>query len=72
MCITEYKEELHLKNVRAEGKAEGRAELLFSLIADEIITLEFAAQKSGLSLSEFKKLYDESPYASATNRRKGR
>lgn len=70
VCITEYKEELHLKNVRAEGKAEGRAELLFSLIADEVITLEFAAQKSGLSLAEFKKLYDESPYASANNRRK--
>ena len=26
MCITEYKEELHLKNVHNEGRAEGRAE----------------------------------------------
>ena len=26
MCITEYKEELHLKNVHDEGKAEGKAE----------------------------------------------
>lgn len=24
VCITEYKEELHLRNVRAEGLAEGR------------------------------------------------
>ena len=26
MCITEYKEELHLRNVMAEGEAKGRAE----------------------------------------------
>ena len=26
MCITEYKEELHLKNVRDEGREEGKAE----------------------------------------------
>ena len=27
MCITEYKEELHLKNVHDEGKAEGEARM---------------------------------------------
>lgn len=27
MCITEYKEELHLKNVHNEGRAEGEARM---------------------------------------------
>lgn len=67
MCITEYREELHLKTVRAEGEIKGRAEgeikgrmeTLFSLVADGDITLERAAVKAGIELAEFKKLYEE-------------
>ena len=66
VCITEYKEELHLRNVhaegRAEGRVEGRAEMLFSLVADGDITLERAAEKAELGLVEFKRMYDQSPY----------
>ena len=62
VCITEYKEELHLRNVHAEGRAEGRAEMLFSLVADGDITLERAAEKAELGLVEFKRMYDQSPY----------
>ena len=68
VCITEYKEELHLRNVHAEGRAEGRAEMLFSLVADGDITLERAAEKAELGLVEFKRMYDQSPYGN--NRRK--
>lgn len=72
VCITEYKEELHLKNVRTEGRAEGRVEVLLALVTDGDITLERAAEKAGMDLVEFKKMYDESIHASANVRRKGR
>jgi len=60
MCITEYREELHLKTVRAEGEARGRLEMLFALVADGDITLERAAEKAEMDLTEFKELYEES------------
>ena len=59
VCITEYKEELHLKNVHAEGRAEGKVEVLFSLVADGDISLERAAEKAEIDFAEFKKMYDE-------------
>lgn len=67
VCITEYREELHLKTVRAEGEEKGRAEgeikgrleTLFSLVADGDITLERAAVKAGIELPEFRKMYEE-------------
>lgn len=63
VCITEYKEELHLKNVHAEGweegRAEGRAEILFSLIDDGILSLDAAAKKAETSTVEFEKLYQK-------------
>ena len=61
--ITEYKEELHLKNVRTEGRAEGKADVLFSLVSDGDITLERAAEIAEMDFVEFKKLFEESPYA---------
>ena len=69
MSITKYKEELHLNNVRTEGRAEGRAEVLFSLVADGDITLERAAEKAEMDFIKFKKLYEESPYAPSGVRR---
>jgi len=60
MCITEYREELHLKTVRADGEARGRLEMLFALVADADITLERAAEKVEMDLKEFKKLYEAS------------
>lgn len=60
ICITEYNEELHLKNVEAEGRAEGLA-LLFSFVADGTVSLERAAESAKMDFIEFKKLYEESP-----------
>lgn len=71
VCITEYDEVLHLETVRNEGRAEGLAPL-FSFIADGTITLEDAVKRTDMSVEEFRKMYDASPYASVNNRRKGR
>ena len=60
MCITEYREDLHLKTVRAEGVTEGRLGMLFALVADGDITLERAAEKAKMDLTEFKQLYERS------------
>lgn len=56
VCITEYKEELHLKTVRAEG----RIDILFSLVAAGDISLARAAEMAGIELSEFKQMYESS------------
>jgi len=39
--------------VKAEGRAEGRAEALASLVNDGLLSKEEAAKRSGLSMEEF-------------------
>jgi len=51
VCITESKEELHLKYVHNEGKAEGLAPL-FSFVPDGTIAMELAADRAQISLEE--------------------
>ena len=58
VCLTEYKEELHMKNLYNEGKAQGLA-ILFSFVADGTIAMELAAERAQISLEEFKKMYEE-------------
>ncbi|MDE6314497.1 MAG: hypothetical protein K2M46_12950 [Lachnospiraceae bacterium] len=67
VCITEYNEERVMSSIREEGIREGRKEgiregieeTFISLVIEGIFTDEVAADKSGLSLEEFRKKKEE-------------
>ena len=42
-----------IKAARKEGIAEGRVENLISLVREKLISIDIAAEKSGLSVEEF-------------------
>ena len=43
---------------KAEGKAEGALETLISLVQDGLLNVEEAAKRSGMSVEEFKKQFN--------------
>ena len=60
MCITEYDEAKNNELLRAEGKAEGKAEerykLLGNLIRKGLLSEKQAAEEANVSVAEFRKL----------------
>ena len=66
MFITEYNQERHDADLKAEGieegmakgRAEGRAEgglfMLFGLVKDGLLTLSQAAERANMPVAEFK------------------
>ena len=44
---------------REEGRNEGKAYELFSLVKDGILTSDIAAKRLNISVAEFEKLYNE-------------
>ena len=62
MCLTEYNEEETMQMFREEGRIEGREEgriegrikLIVDLVNDEVLTLEEAATRLGMTVEELK------------------
>lgn len=48
----------YLDRIIAEGKAEGALETLISLVQDGLLNVEEAAKRSGMSVEEFKKQFN--------------
>lgn len=61
MCIAidelrEEEREIGRNEGRSEGRIEGKIELLVDLLKENIMTLEAAAEKAGMSVDEFKEV----------------
>ena len=66
MCLTEYNEEETMQMFREEGRIEGKEEgrvegriegrfqLIVDLVNDEVLTLEEAATRLGMTVEELK------------------
>ena len=67
MVLTEFNEEVYKKGIYNEGysdgKAEGKAEELFTLVQKGLIPLEVAANELNLPVSEAEKKMIEAGYA---------
>ena len=55
MCITEYDEVKTMNEQRLEGRREGLLETLIGLVRDGLLPAETAADRAGMTLSEFEK-----------------
>ena len=56
MSIFEYNQEAHMECVRQEGydegRAEGRAEIIYSLVEKKLLTMDVAVKELGVSVEE--------------------
>ncbi len=55
MCICEYDEAETLRLFKDEYYEEGREEMIFDLVNDELISSEIAAERLNLSVESFLK-----------------
>ena len=53
VCITEYDEQTFVNGIREEGRQEGRALTLFSLVNSGNLKPDIAAKELGISIHEF-------------------
>ena len=57
-----YDQEEHIRMEKEESREKGREELLFSLVQDNMLSLENALKKSHLSQKEFVKKMEQNGY----------
>ena len=53
VCITEYDEQAFVNGIREEGRQEGRALTLYSLVNSGNLKPDIAAKELGISIHEF-------------------
>ena len=53
MCITEYDEQAFVNGIREEGREEGKALTLYSLVNSGNLKPDIAAKELGISIREF-------------------
>ncbi len=59
MLLTEYDEAKHFQKIKEEGREEGRLTTLIDLVRSDDLSMEKAAQKLGIPVSEFEKILQE-------------
>ena len=59
MLLTEYDEAKHFQKIKEEGREEGRLTTLIDLVQSGDLSMEKAAQKLGIPVSEFEKILQE-------------
>ena len=53
VCITEYDEQAFVNGIREEGREEGKALTLYSLVNSGNLKPDIAAKELGISIREF-------------------
>ena len=59
VCITEYNEQVFIKGIKEEGREEGRLLEIYRSVQEGDYSVERGAEKTGMSVSEFKKAMSE-------------
>lgn len=55
MCITEYNEAETMQMFKAEGRKEGKLEIIIQLIHNGLITLEAGAEQLHMAMTDLEK-----------------